>query len=97
MIGNTPGDMVIVSDDDPRISRKCESPHLKSFRTGLHCIPGLINGVHPHLVPDRGHLNAEVRVIGQDSGSGGGQVTGNCPGVRADAGPAAREELPFDA
>ena len=79
-VGNTPGNVLVVADDDTGHPGKGEAHHVH-FR-----------GVQPHFIPDGGHLNAEVGVVCQQGHPGVGMFAADDPVVAADKGAAAKDE-----
>ena len=57
-VGHAPGDAVIVADDDAGNARKGESTHV------IGATVGFLDAVQANLVPDGGHLDAQVRIVG---------------------------------
>ncbi len=78
-VGHPPGDAVVVPDHDPRRARKREAAQLVRARVAL------LDAVQADLVPDRRHLNAEVRVVGEERAAGFRQFPADHPVIRADA------------
>ncbi len=78
-VGHAPGDVLVVADDDARHAGEGVAGHVEgALRAGLVA-------VQAHLVPERGHLRREVRVVGQQRLAGGRVLAGDDPRVGADA------------
>ena len=59
-VGKTPGDIVVVSDDDARHTREGKPAHF------IRALIVLREAVHIHLIPYRRHLDAKMRIVRQD-------------------------------
>ena len=77
-VGDAPGDAVVVADDDAGDAGEAETGHIPAGR------------VQADLVPDRRHLDAQVRIVGQQGQAGGGVLAGDDPVVAAQEGAVAQ-------
>ena len=75
-VRDTPSDSIVMSDDHPRYSREREPGNIE--RTVITI------AVQTDLVPDRRHLNAEMRVIGKNRQSSRSLRSRDDPVVRTD-------------
>ncbi len=86
-VGHAPRDVGVVPDDHAGRGREREADYVQ--RTGI----GHRLAVKPDLVPDRRHLNAEVRIVGEQGRAAGGHAAGGDPVVAAHPGIAAEGEI----
>ena len=77
-IGETPGNPVIVADDHTGYPGKGKAGH------GIRTLGAFGHTEQSILVPDRRHLDAQVRVVRQKRHPGRGTGTGDRPGVGTD-------------
>src|SRR6478752_438301 len=78
-VREAPGDVLVVADDHTGQSGE---------RVAGRVVPAGIRdltAVQSHLVPERGELRRQVRVVGQERSIGRRVVAGDDPGVRSDA------------
>jgi len=64
-VGVRPGDAVVVPGDDPGGAGEGKAAQLEGAGLGALHGPVLGHPVQGDLVPDRGHLDAQVHVVGQ--------------------------------
>ena len=77
-VGEPPGNGPVVANHHARRTWEGEPRHLD--RAGLRNRPA----VQPDLVPDGWHLDAQVRIVGQQRHPAGGQGSGNRPRIGPD-------------
>ena len=86
-IGEAPRDLRVVPDDDAGQTREAVPGQVERAIRGHHL------AAQPHLIPDRRHHRAEVRIVREDRFAGGGVLSGDHPGVGADLAPGRTEQL----
>lgn len=74
-----PGDLLVVADDDAGKAGEREASHVERALLAHR------RALQLHLVPDRGQRGPEVRIVREQGHPGFGEVSGDDPGVRADA------------
>ena len=71
-VGEAPGDVIVVADDDEGDARQSDSGYVEGSAGGG-------GGFEDCLVPDAGHAVREVHVVREERLAGGGVVAGDCP------------------